>query len=336
MAAIYFVTNRRPDRAEQPTDFGGEFSRNGLADLRFGKVERRNGKLRIDLAGESLVKDEERGRLDPERTQLGSVEVMKALRLRMSREHRDLVIFMHGYNVSFGEAVDAATKLQRELNRGHKCMVVLFSWPSDGSMMPFLAYASDRQDAAASGPAFARGFMKLAAFLDAAAPNEECSHAVHLVTHSMGNYVLRNAMQFVRTERPGRLPRLFDQVLMMAADEDDDAFETDDKLRLLPNVCRRVTVYFNRGDLALQVSDKTKGHPDRLGTDGPRTPGQLPSRVSQVDCSDVVGGAVEHSYYVDEPRVIRDMREVIRGRPSDRITFRTFLPETNQYRLRRH
>lgn len=335
MSPIYFATNRRPNSQAKPTNFDGEFSKNGLADLRFGRVELRNKKLKIDLAGENLVKDENRGRLDSTKSKLGSVGVMTAVRETMQNQHKDVVVFLHGYNVSFAEAVADATKLQTELNKGNKCMVVLFSWPSDGSMMPFLAYASDRQDAAASGPAFARAFMKLADFLNDAAAHEECDHSIHLVAHSMGNYVLRHALQTVRREHPGRLPRLFDQVLLMAADEDDDAFEADDKLRLLPNIARRVNVYFNRGDLALGVSDKTKGNPDRLGTDGPRTPGQLPSRVTQIDCSDVVSGALEHSYYIKSANVLRDMRQVLKRTSSDRITFRTFLPESNQYRLRR-
>ena len=31
MPPIVFATNRRPNHATEPTDFGGEFSRNGLA-----------------------------------------------------------------------------------------------------------------------------------------------------------------------------------------------------------------------------------------------------------------------------------------------------------------
>ncbi len=37
MVTVYFATNRNPNHYASPTDFGGEFSRNGLTDLRFGK-----------------------------------------------------------------------------------------------------------------------------------------------------------------------------------------------------------------------------------------------------------------------------------------------------------
>ncbi|MCK4868946.1 MAG: alpha/beta hydrolase, partial [Alphaproteobacteria bacterium] len=195
------------------------------------------------------------------------------------------------------------------------------------------AYASDRQDAAASGAAVARAFLRLSDFLKGATPDEECGQKLHLVTHSMGNFVLRNALQEVRRHFAGRPPRIFGEIFMMAADEDDDAFEHDHKLAVLPRTAARVNLYFNRGDLALQTSNKTKGNPDRLGTDGPRLPQSVPAKVSQVDVTPVVSGLVEHSYYLDSDRVVMDMRRVLKGDPSDEIKGRRFVPEQNRYRL---
>jgi esterase/lipase superfamily enzyme len=120
---------------------------------------------------------------------------------------------------------------------------------------------------------------------------------------------------------------------MMAADEDDDTFEHDHKLALLPRLAHRVNVYFNHGDVALEISDKTKGNPDRLGTDGPRLPQQVPAKVSQIDCTPVVTGAIEHSYYIESKRVVEDMLQVLAGKPSDEITGRKYVPESNRYRL---
>ena len=54
------------------------------------------------------------------------------------------------------------------------------------------------------------------------------------MAHSMGNYVLRHGIQEAR--RHSGLPRLFDQVFLMAADEDDDAFGKEHKLRPLPRL----------------------------------------------------------------------------------------------------
>lgn len=54
---------------------------------------------------------------------------------------RDTVIFIHGYNVSFKEALTSTAQLKQNFSQdagGPGVNVVLFSWPSDGSMKPFL------------------------------------------------------------------------------------------------------------------------------------------------------------------------------------------------------
>ncbi|MCG6939092.1 MAG: alpha/beta hydrolase, partial [Gammaproteobacteria bacterium] len=324
MEKVYFVTNRKPNKKDKPTNFGKDFSDDGVANLRYGYAEVSGKKLsdiKIVVAAEKLDLDEKRQSVAATSV-LGSTDIMARVRKEMMDNGRDTLIYIHGYNVTFKEALSAAAKLAANL-KGHEggngINVVLFSWPSDGSAMPFLAYASDRQDAAPSGPAFARAFMKLADFLRGASSEEECDQKLHLLAHSMGNYVLRHAVQEIRSNYPGRPPRVFDQIFMMAADEDDDTFEHDYKLAILPRLGRRVNVYFNHGDIALQISDKTKGNPDRLGTDGPRLPQQVPAKVSQIDCTPVVSGPVEHSYYLDSMRVVVDMLEALAGIPSDQI-----------------
>ena len=339
MAKVYFATNRNPNRQQNPDDFGKDFSEGGLANLRFGQAEVSGDKLDtyvVQVAPENLVKDADRKQKDGKGSTLGSQSVFEHVRRKMASTARDTVIFIHGYNVSFKEALTAAAQLKLNFGRdagGPGVNVVLFSWPSDGSMMPYLAYSNDRQDAAASGPAFARGFLKLAKFLRGSTPQEACDQRIHLIAHSMGNYVLRHAVQEIELQSSGRTPRVFDQVFLMAADEDDDAFEHDHKLKPLPRLAKRVNVYFNNEDRAMAVSDKTKGNPDRLGDDGPRVPRGIPGKVSLIDCTPVVSGVVEHSYYLDSPRVVADMTRVLIGTPSDSFANRAYIQETNRYRL---
>ena len=130
-----------------------------------------------------------------------------------------------------------------------------------------------------------------------------------------------------------RLPRVFEQVLLMAAD-DDDAFEHDHKLRMLTKLCRHVSVYFNREDTAMAISNVTKGDPERLGDDGPRLPFQVPVKVTQVDCTAVVSGIVEHSYYVDTPAVVSDMAQVLLGQEPGEVTGRKFIDDRNRFAIR--
>jgi hypothetical protein len=46
-----------------------------------------------------------------------------------------------------------------------------------------------------------------------------------------------------------------------------------------------------------------------------------------------VDGLVQHSYFLDTPEVVRDMRQVLAGTPSDEISARKYVKETNRYRL---
>ena len=344
MVKVYFGTNRKPNRKSNPDGFGHEFSDDGLANLRFGMAEVTGEALdhyELYLAPEKLRTDRERKVKGAAGSVLGSLNVFQRVRAKMTEKQRDTVIFIHGYNVSFGEALTSAAHLKINFSKnedGPGTNVALFSWPSDGSMMPFIAYANDRQDAAASGPAFARGLLKLADFLRGSTPKEACDHRIHLVAHSMGNYVLRHTVQEILAHHPGRPPRIFDQVFLMAADEDDDTFEHDYKLKQLPRLAKRVNVYFNNGDRAMAISDKTKGNPDRLGDDGPRVPRGIPGKVTLIDCTPVVerhtDGLVEHSYFLNNPKVVADMRQVLVGTPSDQFSNRDYIHETNRYRLK--
>jgi len=339
MVKVYFGTNRKLNRKTKPDDFGRGFSEAGLANLRFGMVEVTGEKLDtydLYLARERLLKDAERKIKGGKGSTLGSLEVFKRVRQKMVAHACDTVIFIHGYNVSFKEALTSAARLKRNFSTvaGRSGVnVVLFSWPSDGSMMPYIAYANDRQDAAASGPAFARGLLKLADFLRGSTSEEACDQSIHLVAHSMGNYVLRHAVQEIVAHSSGRPVRIFDQVFLMAADEDDDAFEHDYKLKSLPRLAKRINVYFNNNDRAMAVSDKTKGNPDRLGDDGPRVPRSIPGKVTLIDCTPVVKSIVGHSYFLDTPTVVTDMKKVLAGTLADKIPNRKYVQETNRYRL---
>jgi len=324
MTTLYFATNRKPNRANKPTDFGAGFSSTDLGDLRFGRANVNAGKL-----------DETSIQVLPDNPRQGSQALFTELRQTMKADRADSLVFIHGFNVSFRDAMESAGLLSdvyaRVSGSQYRPNVFVFSWPSDGKLTN---YANDRHDAEASGYAFARGLMKLSKFLQDTPAAENCQRRVNLIAHSMGNYVLRHALQQAR-KIAGAAPlnRIFDEIVLAAADEDNDAFELDHKLARLPELAQRITVYFNNGDLALTVSDSTKGNPDRLGHDGPRKPLELPAKVVAVDASGVVTGVSEHSYFQDHDRVARDIVAVLQGERSEKIRSREYIPHANKFRL---
>ena len=337
----------------RPQRYGKSFSSDGSENLRFGRVRLRvdQGKVRAALAeqtsagagsGESLqeylsrfrgginvdgiVAYREKAhatnapttRLPTGQELLGSEAAFTKLRTEMRNREQDVLLYVHGYNVDWEEAVAGAGALQIMLNRGRSkpVLVVLFSWPSDGSVMPWAAYRSDRADAEASGKALARAALKFRDFIRSLTKEDQCDRKVHLLCHSMGNYVLQNALPRIAQFSEGRLPRLVDNVFLCAADVDDDIFERGEAFERLHAFAGGVHIYHNDEDTALAISDYTKGNPDRLGEGGAARPAHLHRRVQQVDCKGLVSGFVEHSYYLDG-RVNRDIRQSIDGVPRD-------------------
>lgn len=349
MVEVFFGTNRNPIPARAPRDFGDQLNNRG-SFLRFGKAQVSD---ELDSITEIEVAPE---RLRPGRGSqlLGSTAIFEEIRKRM-RAGIDTVLFIHGFNYTFHESLIDAARLKRTYETDDcPYTFFVFSWPSDGSLMPYIAYANDRADARTSGTALGRGLLKLGAFVQrvsgelgprvrsdlgrdpetARQRQELCGGRLHLMAHSMGAYALRHAVQGMRREIGDDLPRLFDEILLLAPDEDADAFEHDHKLALLPNLARRVTVYHNREDIPLAISDMTKGNPDRLGADGPSHSHNLPGKLTVVDSTDVATtGFQEHRYHDSEQNVIQDIISVLRGEDTSHMTNRKYMPGTNSYKL---
>ncbi|HEX2731277.1 MAG TPA: alpha/beta fold hydrolase [Polyangiaceae bacterium] len=363
---LFYATNRNhvgPERF-RPQAYGPSFSNDGLENLRFGRLTvsadetvvaaalaARNAGAAVD--GEALANhfeacmascritayEEQIDRSiheDHQPAVLGSDAFFADLGLLM-RGGTDVVVFVHGFNVSWTRAVASALALEASLNREdgrdpkQRAKVVLFTWPSDGLALPFVSYKSDRTEAAASGYAIGRAFLRLRDFLatlkDRSAPEELCGQSIHLLCHSMGNYVLENALVRLGEHSAGRaLPRMFEYVFLCSADVDDDALEPGNGLGRVHEIARRVSVYSNRGDKALVISDYTKGNPERLGSNGAANARQLHNKIELLDASFLlIPGIVEHSYYASGATNL-DIRHSIEGvDPADPVRLR--LPE---------
>lgn len=342
MVEFWFATNRNelaPDAAGLPTDFGKGFSEKGLVELRYGKAKvsgKKLDKVAVEVAAESMDASLDRALVgDLGEQSLGSDRICTDIRQRIKDEGRDLVVFIHGFNFSFREALQRTAELARFYGED-KFLWFLFSWPSNGEMIPFRSYWDDRADARTSGAALGRGLQKLAHFLRGCHPETYCGQKLHMIAHSMGNYALRHAVQAIRDSGARPMRRLFEEILLFAADEDEDAFEQENKLVPLTEMASRVTIYFHPGDRALIVSDTTKGNADRLGAGGPRNAKLLSDKVSAVNVKRAAADdddIQKHQYYRINKAVRRDALAVLGGTDSDAVEGRVYLPEKNIFRL---
>lgn len=356
---LYYATNRAHAGADRwrPKGYGTKFSDDGQENLRFGVVSIEAGEKEIRkhlnapvsvalgngdgaALAKYLTKCARTAAIEayPEKLRrdvadvnqphkkLGSRAMFGDLRDAMTNGC-DALVYIHGFNVNWHEAVGSAAALQTLLNHlrspgTSETRIVLFSWPSDGMALPFVSYKSDRADARGSGAAVGRGFLKLRDYLIEMADRargaaKPCGQKIHLLCHSMGNYVLQHALARVDEYTPGdAMPRLFDQVCLCAPDVDDNELESASALARVHEVARRVTVYHNREDAALFISDHSKGHRERLGSGGASRPQLLHHKVHQVDCTPIVSGAAEHNYYLGG-KVCADIAQNLAGLPAD-------------------
>ena len=289
----------------------------------------------------------------------------------------DVVLYIHGYDTGFREGLGYAAQLQHNINAERakaalaqapaastftRVQFVIFSWPSEGRMIPFVSYFDDRSEAELAQQPLARALGKLKSKLDelhadrvsalpAIAPGAgladrriafqtdlRCPFKVHLMAQSMGNYVLRCALQ-VLLKKPDFNPRpapIFDQIFLCSADEDTDALERQDKLEPLPDIARRVTVYTNKYDRALLVSASTKHLSGRLGREGPdHDPNLIKlSLVSVASVLDQEKNDFPHHYYNRlNPVVQRDILYSMAGVDLDENPVRKIVTQPRQFKL---
>lgn len=338
MVTVYFATNRNLTGSAEEPHFGDTFNADGPHAVRFGWAEVSGAKLeevKIKVCKEVLQTASADDQV------FGSRELFTQVMHKMAKYSRDTLIYIHGFGFSFEDAIRRSAALKLKYSAGNPINVFAFSWPGDGKMIPFISYYSDRSDARNSGMAMARTFLFLKDFLGRMRLSDQafCDQRLHVLAHSMGNYALRHGLQGIRSELSDKIPRIFDNIILAAADEDDDAFEFDHKFRKLSMLARRVHIYFSPHDRALLISDKTKRNPDRLGSDGPRLIDDLPRKVVLIDCRQVdhaEGDLQIHQYYRLKREVVEDISEVLAGTAPEDIDHREHNTATRTYRIRRH
>jgi esterase/lipase superfamily enzyme len=143
----------------------------------------------------------------------------------------------------------------------------------------------------------------------------------------MGNYLLQNAMATVWTRKnQPLLMSLVNQLLMVAADVDNDLFKSGETVQqsdgdAIANLTYRVTALYSGKDPVLGVSAGLKHFGKRrLGRSGIDHDFPVPDNVWDVDCSrfftsETVTNYPQgvHSAYFDVPATIKLIRELLRG-----------------------
>lgn len=252
---------------------------------------------------------------------------------------KHVTLFVHGYNNSWADAVRRYRQICDTMFHGPDGLghCLLFTWPSDGLKV---AYYPDRADARGSAEELASVLSDLYDYLvkqqerSMIEGRATCKAKISLIAHSMGNYVLQKAMQQVWTRKnQPLLVSLINQLLMVAADVDNDLFragETIDKSDgdAIANLTYRVTALYSGKDATLGLSAGLKHFGKRrLGRSGLDRSSPPPDNVSEADCTKFFDGIDHvHSAYFDVPETRQLMREILRGVDREILRTRFGLP----------
>ncbi|MFI4874882.1 MAG: alpha/beta hydrolase [Blastopirellula sp. JB062] len=202
---------------------------------------------------------------------------------------RELLIFVHGYNVSFEDAARRTAQMAYDLK--FTGVPMFYSWPSQADLF---GYATDRDNSLWTVSHLKEFLLKVAHQSDA--------QSINLIAHSMGNRAMGTALQEIAAEMKEET-KLFNQVVLAAPDVDATVFRDE----IAPQIVRssnQVTLYASANDLALLASKNVNGYP-RAGDVRPEiviVPG-----VDTIDVSAIDTSLIGHAYYGDNDSIICDI-----------------------------
>ena len=295
---VFFATNRAPD-ADSRVFFGTE-----RGEMNFGIS-------RVGIPpGHQLGQQEEPSlfRFEWSPDDHKHIKVREVITLtrkdyyeRLSRAVADspdgkVMIFVHGYNVDFPEASRLVAQFANDLKFAGP--VVLFSWPSQGSLT---GYTIDETNAEWSQ-------AHLIGLLTSLIENVPARN-IYLVGHSMGNRIIGSAMASLASDRLDGDLVMFREIVMIAPDIDTEVFRLDMAPRLTQTGIH-VTVYASSNDRALMASKAFHGYP-RAGESGEGL--VVIEGVETVDASDVSGSILGHSYFAEDRRIMEDIFSLLQS-----------------------
>ncbi|MFO0700751.1 MAG: alpha/beta hydrolase [Nitrospira sp.] len=299
---IFYATNRHDKGPQQKnTRYTGERSK----ALSYGKI---SATVRTDTRMKwlrSLAVFRILPALRPDREvrirQLTSLKLQNwkqelAQKLSIARD-AGVLLFIHGYNVTFQEAALRTAQLAADL--AFEGAPMFFSWPSRGEL-GIGAYMTDKEAARASA-SYLRELLRELTELPGSPP-------IYVIAHSMGNETLVAALESLY-RKTNEAPLSLKEIILTAPDVDAERFEGD-HAKVIVRSRPRITLYGSATDIPLMISDDFQKS-RRLG-DTSRGITVIPP-METIDATAVKTDFVGHSYYGDSRTVLSDLFYLIRN-----------------------
>lgn len=306
---VFYATDRKQEKNTKTISFGGERSQTlsfGQATVMVPKPEGVPGRAPLPTINSD----------QPPKTKVSDFETTEVTRLAIRhigtvdddrqiveevQRHVDsarifrnqIFVFVHGYNVSFENALRRTAQIAYDLNFDGAAF--LFSWPSRGRLW---SYWYDRESAGLAVNHLKEFLEKIVA--------ETKATKVHLIAHSMGNVVLLDALEKIKFSSRDLSRWAFAEIVLHAPDVDKDRFRQ--LMKSIKGVGRSVTLYASARDWALGISGWVWGLVGRAGA--------IPSVVAGVETIDVTAAGssllgLDHDLYATNPTIFNDMRRLL-------------------------
>jgi esterase/lipase superfamily enzyme len=225
---------------------------------------------------------------------------------------------VHGFNVGIADVNAEHNNVKAGLVGKFPCTIISLDWPSWTSTFAYLAELDTAKHTAIN--LVNAGVKPLLA-----AQTKDCRVAVHALCHSMGAYVLREALDHADDGIATGTDWTLNQLVLIAGDVDADDFVDGNKdTESMLGHAYRLTNYFSHYDQALQISNvKRAGVAPRAGRVG--LPDNAPAKTVNVDCSahfdtirrpgDDLAAALSwsHSWYFADANFYADLAQVLLG-----------------------
>jgi esterase/lipase superfamily enzyme len=237
----------------------------------------------------------------------------------------DILFLVHGFNVDHASARAFHMKCVQGLEKARWVgQLISYDWPSDGMVF---AYLPDRVNARAAASALVSSGVRLLEV----AQKTDCTVNVHVLSHSMGGFVVQQAFTWAYQDVPADWK--VGQVLFASADVDHTVFSAGQySATMFDQHAGRLTAYCNSYDKVLAVSNaKRLDLEPRMGRVG--LPDDAPQMMCEVDCSDFfavtypdipsqLSPVTSHCFYFDQPEFWQDVTLTLAG-GIDRSVFPT-------------
>lgn len=287
---VSYVTLRNKTGDSSPSDYyDGQRGplQAGICNVSFAKIK---GLEEIAESSPIYIPDEKIDLVDIRET--GIENLFHEIEQHVQQDNRNLVLYIHGYNIDFEKSCRRSAIFQRSLNLGDR--LLLFSWPAEGKM---LKYTWDEADLFWSVPYltdFLRELIKRTG-----------KGRIDVVAHSLGARGIVQSLVRLATIEPGE--PLINELVLVAPDIDTDIFRQE--LPRFQQSVGRITLYLSENDKALLLSHEVHGYP-RLGEAGEYL--TVLEGVETIDISDINPRRVSgHLYHLFNPEVIADLDRLL-------------------------